>query len=95
MITNLESIIRAAQKAGSKVVLVGMRMPPNYGLAYTREFEQAFRDLARRHKLPLVPFLFEGIADKPDLFQADQLHPTAAAQPRLLENIWKVLRPLL
>ncbi len=99
MIANLESIIRAARKTGSKVahkvVLVGMRMPPNYGPAYTKEFEQAFRDLARRHKLPLAPFLMEGIADKPDMFQPDQIHPTAAAQPRLLENVWKALRPLL
>jgi acyl-CoA thioesterase-1 len=95
MLANLESIIRAAQKAGSKVVLVGMRMPPNYGQAYTNEFEQAYRDLARRHKLPLVPFLLEGIADKPDMFQPDQLHPSAAAQPRILENVWKALRPLL
>ena len=95
MVANLESIIRAARKTGSKVVLVGMRMPPNYGPAYTKEFEQAFRDLARRHKLPLAPFLMEGIADKPDMFQPDQIHPTAAAQPRLLENVWKALRPLL
>lgn len=95
MVANLESIIRAAQKAGSKVVLVGMRMPPNYGPAYTKEFEQAFRDLARRYKLPLAPFLMEGIADQPELFQPDQIHPTAAAQPRLLENVWKALRTLL
>jgi acyl-CoA thioesterase-1 len=92
---NLATIIRAAQKAGSKVLLVGMKMPPNYGPAYTREYENAFHELARSHKLPLVPFILEGIADKPSLFQADQLHPTAQAQPAILEGIWKVLRPML
>lgn len=95
MRANLETMIRAAQQAGSKVVLVGMQLPPNYGAAYTREFRQSFADIARQHKLPLVPFLLEGMADKPDLFQPDQLHPTAAAQPRLLENVWGVLKPLL
>ncbi len=95
MRANLETMIRAAQQAGSKVVLVGMQLPPNYGPAYTREFRQSFTDIARQYKLPLVPFLLEGMADKPDLFQPDQLHPTAAAQPRLLENVWSTLKPLL
>jgi len=77
------------------VLLVGMRMPPNYGAAYTREFESAFRDLARRYRVALVPFLLDTMADRRALFQADQMHPTAQAQPLLLENVWKVLRPML
>ncbi len=92
---NLAAIIRATQKAGSQVLLIGMRMPPNYGAAYTREFESAFRDLARRYRVALVPFLLDTIADRPALFQADQMHPTAQAQPVLLENVWKALRPML
>ena len=92
---NLSAIIRAAQKAGSKVLLVGMKMPPNYGRAYTREFENAFRELSRQYKVPLVPFLLDSVADKQGLFQADQMHPTAEAQPALLENVWKVLKPML
>jgi acyl-CoA thioesterase I len=92
---NLDRIVRAAKSAGSRVLLVGMKMPPNYGPAYTREYEEAFRKLAREHKLPLVPFFLEGIADRRELFQADQLHPTAQAQPILLEAVWRQLRPLL
>ena len=70
-------------------------MPPNYGQSYTRAFAQVYVDLARKYKTALVPFLLEGIADKRELFQADDLHPTAAAQPILLENVWKALLPLL
>ena len=92
---NLEAIIRAAQAAGSQVVLVGMRLPPNYGPEYVKAFEGTFPSLASRHKIPLAPFLLDGVGDKPELFQPDQLHPIGAAQPRLLDNVWKVLRPLL
>ena len=92
---NLDRIVRAARNAGSRVVIVGMRMPPNYGAAYTREFEQAYAQLAQRHKTAFVPFLLEGVADKPDLFQPDQLHPIASAQGRVLDNVWKGLAPLL
>jgi acyl-CoA thioesterase I len=92
---NLDRIIRATKGVGSRVILVGMRMPPNYGPAYTRDFEQAFSQLALRHKTAFVPFLLEGIADKPELFQPDQLHPIAAAQERVLDNVWKGLAPLL
>jgi acyl-CoA thioesterase I len=92
---NLNKIVRAAKSAGSRVLLVGMKMPPNYGPAYTREYEEAFRQLAREHKLALVPHFLEGIAERRELFQADQLHPTAQAQPILLEAVWKELRPLL
>jgi acyl-CoA thioesterase-1 len=92
---NLDTMIAQARAAGSKVLLVGVRMPPNYGPDYNRAFEAAFRDLAREHKTGLVPFLFEGFADKREYYQPDNLHPTAAAQPILLENVWKALKPML
>ncbi len=92
---NLAAIVAAAQKSGSRVLLVGMRMPPNYGAKYTREFERVYAEVARRRKVALVPFLLEGVAGSRDLFQDDNLHPTAAAQPILLENVWKGLAPLL
>jgi len=92
---NLAAMIERSQKAGARVVLVGMRMPPNYGPDYTRAFEGAFRELAKRYKTALVPFLMEGFAEKPELFQADRIHPAEAAQPVMLERVWKALRPLL
>lgn len=92
---NLDAIIRAAQKAGSRVLLVGMKMPPNYGPRYTSDFEKAFASLAKQHKTVFVPFLLEGIADKRENFLDDNLHPTAQVQPLILENVWKGLAPLL
>ncbi|TXH73232.1 MAG: arylesterase [Lysobacteraceae bacterium] len=92
---NLERMIVAAQRAKAKVLLIGMRLPPNYGPDYTRGFERNFRDLAQRHKLALVPFLLEPIAMDRRAFQADQLHPTAAAQPKLRDHVWPALTPLL
>jgi acyl-CoA thioesterase-1 len=92
---NLAAMIRQAQAAGSRVLLVGVKMPPNYGADYTRAFEAAYTDLAKEFKTGLVPFLFDGIAESRENFQADNLHPTAEAQPRLLENVWKGLKPLL
>jgi len=92
---NLSAIIRQAQKAGARVLLVGIRMPPNYGPDYTREFESAFAEVAKRHRTALVPFVFEGMGDDFSKFQPDRIHPTEAAQPILLENVWKALRPLL
>jgi acyl-CoA thioesterase-1 len=95
MKANLTRIVRAAKSAGSKVLIVGNRMPPNYGPRYTREFEQAFVEVAREQNAALVPFMLEGIAGTRDNFQADNLHPTAAAQPVVLDTIWKGLAPLL
>ncbi len=92
---NLASMISEARAAKSKVLLVGVKMPPNYGADYTRAFEAAYTDLAKEYKTGLVPFLFEGMAEKRENFQPDNLHPTAEAQPRLLENVWKGLKPML
>lgn len=92
---NLEQMIRLARQARAVPVLVGIMIPPNYGIEYATEFRNVFPMLATRLQVPLVPFLLDGVADKRDLFQADQLHPTAAAQPRILDNVWKSLEPLL
>ena len=92
---NLAAIIQQSQKAGARVLLVGMRLPPNYGEDYTRAFERAFTELAKSHRTALLPFLLEGFGDKAELFQADRIHPVAAAQPDVLKNVWKPLAPLL
>jgi len=95
MRANLAQIVRAVKAAGGKVLLVGMKMPPNYGAAYTREFETAFLELAKQQRVAVVPFLLEGTDNRRDLFQPDNIHPVAAAQPMILETVWKRLRPLL
>lgn len=95
MRANLARIVRAAQARGARVLIVGMRMPPNYGAKYTQAFEQAFAELARELKTGYVPFLLEGIGDRREMFLADQIHPSAQAQPIILETVWKELRPLL
>ena len=92
---NLAAMIAAARAVKSRVLLVGVKMPPNYGQEYNRAFEAAFTELAKEHKTGLVPFFFEGFADKREYYQPDNLHPTAAAQPILLENVWKALKPML
>jgi acyl-CoA thioesterase I len=92
---NLESMIRLSRAARAEPVLVGLMIPPNYGIDYAREFRDLFPDVARKSKVARVPFLLEGVAENRELFQADQLHPTAAAQPRILANVWPVLDPLL
>ena len=95
MRSNLARMVGLAQAAGAKVALLGMRMPPNYGPQYAAQFAQAYTDLARDQKLPLVPFALAGIALSPELMQADDIHPNAAGQPRLLDNVWPALKPLL
>lgn len=92
---NLAVMIASAKAAGSRVLLVGMRMPPNYGPAYTQRFEATFAEVARSHKVGFVPFLFDGFADKPELFQADGIHPAADAQPIILDTVWKGLEGML
>jgi acyl-CoA thioesterase-1 len=95
MKANLNRIVRTAKSAGSKVLVVGSRMPPNYGPRYTREFEQVFAEVATEQNAALVPFMLAGIATTRDYFLSDNLHPTAAAQPIILDTIWKGLEPLL
>ena len=92
---NLEQMLTACRVAGVRVLLLGMKMPPNYGPKYTTGFERLFRDLAKTYRVPLLPFFLEGVALNPTLIQADGLHPTAAAQPLLLKNVWPRLAPLL
>ncbi|MEK7231291.1 MAG: arylesterase [Pseudomonadota bacterium] len=92
---NLAVILRAAQKSGSRVLLAGMKMPPNYGPQYTQDFAQAYVALARQFKCALVPFLLDGVAGRRELFLEDNLHPNAQAQPVILENVWKQLAPML
>lgn len=91
---NLEAMISTAHAQEAKVVLVGMRLPPNYGV-YASQFNRLFGETAKARKIAIVPFLLEGLIAQPSLFQPDQLHPTAAAQSRLLDNVWPVLSPLL
>jgi len=92
---NLREMIRLSRSAGAQVVLVGITMPPNFGAAFTGRFEQIYRRLQQQEKTPLVPLLIEGFAEDLSFFQADQIHPNAQAQPIMLENVWKVLGPLL
>ena len=92
---NLRNIIESAQKVGARVLLVGMQIPPNYGGEYSSRFSGLFPKLAKEHKLPLVPFFLAPLLERPDLFQSDRLHPTADAQPLLLDTIWPKLQPLL
>lgn len=92
---NLEGIIQRARNSGARVLLIGMRLPPNYGPAYTEKFQAVFASLARQYQLPFVPFLLAPIADRRDAFQADGLHPVATAQAKLLGVVWPALQPLL
>lgn len=92
---NLRTIVEQAQQGHAKVVLVGMYVPSNYGKAYTQRFHAMYDALAHDMNTRLVPFLLAGIENRPDMFQADQMHPTQQAQPVLLDNVWPVLAPLL
>jgi acyl-CoA thioesterase-1 len=92
---NLAAMIERSRKNGARVLLIGMKIPPNYGPDYAGAFEAAFSELAKRYQTALVPFLLEDFADKPELFQPDRIHPSEAAQPLMAERVWKALRPLL
>jgi acyl-CoA thioesterase-1 len=92
---NLGTIAEQSQRSGARVLIVGMQIPLNYGAKYAGEFESAFAEVAKAHGAAVVPFLFEGFGGKRDLFQGDGIHPTAEAQPLMLESVWKRLRPLL
>ena len=95
MRANLVRMTELAAAAGAKVLLLGMRMPPNYGPEYTERFRSCYSDLAHDNKLPLVPFLLADIAQSPNLMQADGIHPNELGQPKLLANVWPSLKPLL
>ncbi len=95
---NLAAMVSAAQAAGAKVLLVGIQVPPNYGMAYLNSFSRIFSSIGTLNKVPVVPFMLKGVADGPDaatMFQADRIHPIAAAHPRILDNIWPALKKLL
>ena len=95
---NLQAMTRSAQASGAKVLLLGMQVPPNYGQAYARQFANAYSQVAHDNQAALVPFLLKGVADGPDaqnLFQADRIHPVAAAHPTILNTVWQVLKKLL
>jgi len=93
--SNLESMILESRKFGASVLLLGMELPANYGQPYRQKFHDIYAQIKRKHKVPLVPFFLQGVAETRQLMQADGLHPVAAAQPRILENIWPQLQPLL
>jgi len=92
---NLEQLISRSQGAGARVLLIGMRLPPNYGPRYSAGFHALFAEVSESYGVPQVPFLMDGVALDANLMQDDGLHPNAAAQPRLLDNVWPYLEPLL
>ena len=91
----LKEIIEKAQAAEAKVLLLGMQIPPNYGQRYTLRFHKAYAQLAEEYELPYVPFFLEGVAVNAELMQRDGIHPTAQAQPQMLDNVWLALEPLI
>jgi len=95
MHANLAKMIELSRAAGAKVLLLGIRIPPNYGQDYTEQFRLTYPALGRELKVPVVPFLLDGIALEPGLMQADGIHPDEQGQPRLLANVWPALLPLL
>jgi len=86
---------KAAKAAGARPMLIGMKLPPNYGPAYTRQFENVFAEVAKAEGAPLVPFFFEGFGEDASAFQADRIHPNEATQARLLDNAWPTLERML
>ena len=92
---NLDAMVATAQGAGAKVLLVGMQLPPNYGPAYVKEFGDLFASVAKARRVPAVPYMFAGFGDDLAFFQPDRIHPTLDAQPKLLDNVWPALQPLL
>ena len=91
----LERLVLMSREAGSEVLLAGVRLPPNYGAAFSDRFQRIYADVAERNRVALVPRLLDGVAEDFGLMQPDGLHPTAEAQPRILDNVWPVLEPLL
>jgi acyl-CoA thioesterase-1 len=95
MRANFAQMIDLSTHAGAKVLMLGMRIPPNYGPQYTSQFESVYADLARAGHVPLVPFLMDHIALQPELMQGDDIHPNVKGQPLLLDNVWPILQPML
>ncbi len=93
--TNLRAMLNASRQAGARTVLIGMRIPPNYGQDYTEQFFTGFGSIAKEYKARHVPFLLQKVMARPDWFQQDRIHPTAAAQPAMLDTVWPELQPLL
>lgn len=91
---NLRKLVQLSRDAGAKVLLLGVRLPPNYG-EYAERFHALYHQVAKAEQVPLVAFFMQGVAENRNLMQADGIHPAAAAQPRLLDNVWPALRPLL
>lgn len=92
---NLAAIIQSARESGARVLLLGMQLPPNYGARYNALFSQVYTDVAGAAQVPLLGFFLDGVGGVPALMQGDGIHPNAAAQPRLLDNLWPQLKPLL
>ncbi len=95
MRTNLEAMIEQSRKAGARVLLVGIHVPPNYGAAFEQRFYGVYLSLAQQEHVAFAPFLLDGFADRLEWFQADHIHPLPVAEPRMLENVWPHLKPLL
>ena len=95
MRSNLAAMIKQSQQANAKVLLLGVMIPPNYGPRYTQQFKESFTILAQQHRLTLVPFFLQDVAGNPNYLQSDGLHPNAAAQATIMQNVWKFLRPAL
>lgn len=92
---NLSGMVEQSRKAGAQVLLLGMKLPPNYGQRYTDAFSRVFEAVAQEQKIVLVPFFLDGVGGVPGMMQADGIHPAVAAQPKLLDNLWPALKPLL
>lgn len=92
---NLDRIIQIIKSHNSKILLLGIHLPPNYGKFYTEQFDQTYRELADKHDVPLLPFLLDGIATNRNLMQDDGIHPKANAQKQILENVWPLLKPMI
>ena len=92
---NLSAMVRASQAAGARVLVAGIRIPPNYGREYTERFYGAFENVAKQYRTALVPFLLEGFSDSSEFFQADRIHPSAQAQTKSLQTVWPVLEPMI
>jgi len=95
MRSNLAQMVTLSQRAGAKVLLIGVRVPPNYGPVFAKRFESVYREVAKKKNVPLVPELMAGVATHPELMQERGIHPRAKAEPKLLDNVWPALEPLL